>query len=328
MTTKQTAAAQRYAMDAEGNPPAAALEFQANTLPELRTLTLFSWNLWHGGREIDDAVEKQAAVLEAEDADIVFLQECFGNAAVRIGRNAGMTVAQQDYDCAVLSPSPVRVLPTDTASYATAALVQTRMGEVLCWSVHLTPWDYGPYRAEDFPENASEVFAQSGERARTAEAEKILEETRRLRAEHGEVPVIVAGDFNVPSSLDWTGGHRPEAAWPATQKLMDAGYTDAFRTAYPDPAAAPGLTWSQIEPLEKEPRDRIDFIFTKGLDVVLSDHLGGAADDADTAQDAGFTEYGGPRQHIPDQRSNAFPSDHLAVRATLRRPTDHPPETP
>lgn len=290
----------------------------AETLHKLRTLKLFSWNIWLGGREIDDSAAKQAAVLDAEGADIVFLQECFGDAGVQLGRRTGMTVAQQDYDCAVLSASPIRRLATDTASYATAAVVQTRGGDVLAWSVHLAPWDYGPYRSEELPGNAAEVFDQPGERKRTAEAQQILSETQRLKAELGDIPVIVAGDFNVPTGLDWTGAHRPQLQWPATQAFLDAGFTDAFRASHPDPATAPGLSWSQIETLETEPRDRIDFIYVLGMEVVTADHLGGAADDSDAPADLGFTEYGGTARHIPDHRGNAFPSDHLAVRATLR----------
>ena len=289
-------------------------------LHQLRTLRLFCWNLWYGGAEIDDGRKKQAEVLRGQPADIVFVQECFGDAAVELGRASGMTVAQQDFDTAVLSAAPTRLLPTSTAPYATAALVQTRIGEVIAWSVHLGPWDYGPYRADELPEQAEAVFGQYGERERDRQAAAILTETQRLRAELGELPVIVAGDFNVPSPADWDGDHRPQAAWPATQRFIDAGYTDAFRAVHPDPDAAPGRTWSQIEPLEKEPRDRIDFVYLLGLDVDAADHFGDAADDDDVAQDAGFTPYGGLCRHIPDQRANAFPSDHLAVRATVRLP--------
>lgn len=308
-------------VDASKNLPSSVETTFADEVRKRRVLRLFNWNIWFGGREIDDGPAKQAAVLEAEEADIVFLQECVGHAAQRLGRTIGMTVAQQDFDCAVLSPSPIRLLKTDTASYATAAVVQTRLGEVLTWSVHLAPWDYGVYRTDELADNSADVFAQEGERRRTAEAEKILSETHRLLEEVGQMPVVVAGDFNVPIGTDWDGGNRPDVTWPATQRFLDAGYTDAFRSAHPDPAAAPGLTWSQIEPLEKEPRDRIDFIFVKGLEVDVADHLGGAADDSDTPNDSGFTEYGGTAEHTPGQRANAFPSDHLAVRAAVRMPS-------
>jgi hypothetical protein len=318
-TTVPSTTDPKYAVDASKNLSSADKRAFDPIIRELRTINLFSWNLWFGGREIDDAVARQKNVLQAEDIDILFLQECFGTAALRIGRATGMSVAQQDYDCAVLSPSPLRLVATDTTSYATAAIVQTRQGDVLAWSVHLVPWDYGPYRADELPGSSAEVFAQPGERSRTAEAQKILAETQRILAESGDMPVIIAGDFNVPSPQDWNGTQRPDVTWPATQQLLEAGYTDAFRAVHPDAAKAPGLTWSQIEPLEKEPRDRIDFVFLKGFTAESADHLGGAADDADTAADAGFVEYGGRCEHIPDQRGNAFPSDHLAVRATARR---------
>lgn len=308
----------KYAVDASKNLSSEDKKAFDPIIHQMRTINLFSWNLWFGGREIDDALTRQKDVLNAADIDILFLQECFGTAALRIGRATGMSVAQQDYDCAILSPSPLRLVATDTASYATAAIVQTRHGDVLAWSVHLAPWDYGPYRADELPGSSAEVFAQPGERSRTAEAQKILAETQRILAESGDMPVIIAGDFNVPSPEDWNGRLRPEVTWPATQQLLEAGYTDAFRTVHPDVATAPGLTWSQIEPLEKEPRDRIDFVFLKGFTAEAADHLGGAADDADTAADAGFVEYGGRCAHIPGQRGNAFPSDHLAVRATVR----------
>lgn len=312
--------AQHPAMDTAPRPEDTRL---SDRIRELRTLRLFCWNLWYGGAEVDAGRAKQAEVLRDQPADIVFLQECLGDAAVELGRSAGMTVAQQDFDTAVMTAAPVRLLPTGTAPYATAALVQTRIGEVLAWSVHLGPWDYGPYRGAELPEKAEEVFGQHGERQRDEQAAKVLEETARLQAELGgsgpQLPVIVAGDFNVPSSLDWNGSHRPAARWPATQRFMDAGYTDAFRAVHPDPDAAPGRSWSQIEPLGKEPRDRIDFIYLLGLDVDSADHLGDAADSDDAPQDAGFTSYGGRCRHIPEQRGNAFPSDHLAVRATVRR---------
>ena len=62
-------------------------------------------------------------------------------------------------------------------------------------------------------------------------------------------PVIVTGDFNSPSHLDYTKaaiGLRPalidEVPWPVSQRMLAAGFTDSFRAAHPDPVARPGLT--------------------------------------------------------------------------------------
>lgn len=304
---------------AEKSPEVAA-EIEEG-IHQLRTLRLFTWNLWFGGREINQGREKQAAVLNEQNPDIALLQETYGDGGIQVGRGAGMTVAQQDFDTAVATPNPVQVYSTDTAPFATAALVSTRVGDVLAWSVHLDPFDYGPYRRDELPDACDEVFAQIGERTRDEQIRQVLAETDRLQAllhqQRGrQVPVIIAGDFNVPIGTDWLGAGQ--VLWPATQRLLDSGYVDAFREVYPDPAQAPGLTWSQIEPEGKEPRDRIDFIFLDGFEVVSCDHLGGAADDLDAPADAGFRNFGGRTQHIPNQFDNAFPSDHLAVRAVVR----------
>lgn len=289
-------------------------------LSRLSTIRLFTWNLWHGGSQVHDGRAKQVDVVGPENADIVFLQECFGDASAQLGRSLGMTTAQQGFDNAVLSGAPIRRVATDTDRYATAAIVQTAIGDVLAWSVHLEYQEYGPYRQSELPDAAEDIFAQESERERTRQAEKVLAETDRILGAEGPMPVIVAGDFNVPSPTDWDGEIRPVAAWPATSRFLDAGYTDAFRHAHPDVSAAPGLSWSQIETLETEPRDRIDFIFVKGLEVIDADQLGQAADDNDAPADEGLTVYPGPCAHIPNQRGNSFPSDHLAVRAIVQKP--------
>lgn len=283
-------------------------------------MRLLSWNLWFGGQKMRHGVERQTELLAAERPDIVCLQECWGDAAAKIGRRLGLTVAQQDFDNAILSRWPVQLLVTDTAPYATAAVVWAPCGPMLVWSVHLEHTDYGPYRAADLETDPESVFSQAGERLRDEQAVKILAVTAERLAELPEgTPVIIAGDFNVPSPQDWDGTLRPAAQWPATGRLLEAGFVDAFRRVHPDPVRAPGLTWSQIHTLDDEPRDRIDFVFVDGLDVHAADHLGGAADDHDAASDPGFCEYGGTVRHIPDHAENTFASDHLAVRVTLNR---------
>ncbi|WP_083277667.1 endonuclease/exonuclease/phosphatase family protein [Nesterenkonia sp. PF2B19] len=281
------------------------------------TLRLISWNLWFGGEKVHDGRHKQVDVLRSQEVDLLFLQECWGDAGGRLGRTLGMTVAQQSWDNAVLTTGAAQLVATDTAPYATAAIVRTRLGEVLAWSVHLAPRDYGPYRSAELPEGQDAVFAQDGEVARDQQAQRILAETDRLLAEHGEMPVIIAGDFNVPSPVDWDGDERPDVDWPATRRLIESGYTDAFRAVHPDPRLAPGRSWAQIHTLADEPRDRIDFIYVRGLSVLAADHLGGAADGEDAPDDQGFVEYGGVCRHIPGHEDNEFPSDHLAVRAVV-----------
>lgn len=98
-------------------------------------------------------------------------------------------------------------------------------------------------------------------------------------------PVILIGDFNEPSYLDWTIGtknmydhHNTVINWPITKDLLDNGFIDAFRAYYPDEVTHPGMTWPSFvdglgstswTPLADE-RDRIDYIMYKGAGINTS----------------------------------------------------------
>ena len=109
-----------------------------------------------------------------------------------------------------------------------------------------------------------------------------------------------------------------------TDAPLKAGFTDAFRAIYPDAAAVWGDTWSPIEPLDKEPRDRIDFVFIKNLDVYTAltrgahvvGEKGYAAPELGGTSPA-FTPIGSSASLIPDQAGNEYPSDHNIVEVQL-----------
>lgn len=61
--------------------------------------------------------------------------------------------------------------------------------------------------------------------------------------------IIITGDFNEPSFLDWTenkvdNGMVPFAVeWPTSKLLYEVGFKDSFRVKYPDEVENPGMTW-------------------------------------------------------------------------------------
>uniref|UniRef100_A0A915I9P6 Endonuclease/exonuclease/phosphatase domain-containing protein n=1 Tax=Romanomermis culicivorax TaxID=13658 RepID=A0A915I9P6_ROMCU len=87
-------------------------------------------------------------------------------------------------------------------------------------------------------------------------------------------PLLVLGDMNTPSHLDYTDAARNlhcgwAYQWPVTLALLGAGanLTDAYRYLYPDPVAQPGNTWSTAQKFQDgwggtipEPQDRIDMV--------------------------------------------------------------------
>ena len=123
-----------------------------------------------------------------------------------------------------------------------------------------------------------------------------------------EDPIFVVGDFNEPSHLDWTeaaakAGHHPmKVAFPTSQRMVEAGFTDSYRTIHPDEVAKPGLTWSPVyEP--KHPDHhlmRIDYVYFKGKSAEVTD----------------IKIVGEDKEHA-DIVVSPYPSDHRAVVATF-----------
>jgi exodeoxyribonuclease-3 len=121
-------------------------------------------------------------------------------------------------------------------------------------------------------------------------------------------PIFVVGDFNEPSHLDWTeaaakAGHHPmKVAFPTSQRMVEAGFTDSYRTIHPDEVAKPGLTWSPVyEP--KHPDHhlmRIDYVYFKGKGLTVTE----------------AKIVGEDKEHA-DIVVSPYPSDHRAVVATF-----------
>ena len=101
-----------------------------------------------------------------------------------------------------------------------------------------------------------------------------LEEVSRERADL----ILLAGDFNEPSHLDWTDAtcgmwdhNGCVVPWDCSVRLYDAGFRDVYRLLHPDPATHPGFTYPADNPAtavenltwapDADERDRIDFIY-------------------------------------------------------------------
>ena len=90
--------------------------------------------------------------------------------------------------------------------------------------------------------------------------------------------VILGGDFNEPSHLDWIretkdlyDHHGLIVPWTVPLMLDNAGFADAYRVRYPDVLNYPGFTFPADNPLiavekltwapKAAERDRIDYVF-------------------------------------------------------------------
>jgi len=124
--------------------------------------------------------------------------------------------------------------------------------------------------------------------------------------------VILVGDFNSPSHLDWTPATKFShcgwsCEWPISKKLAEYGFMDSFRMLKPDANADRGITWTPIYRFNsdfpgvdiEEPQDRIDRIYYRGPHLIPFDSK----------------VYNGkePIELYPNHLYNDWPSDHSAV---------------
>jgi len=145
-------------------------------------------------------------------------------------------------------------------------------------------------------------------------------------------PLILMGDFNEPSCLDWTSktsamfDHNGVILpWQSTAALKSAGFTDSYREFFPDEAANPGISWPSYAndvgttswTPKSDERDRIDFIFHKG-NQIKTKYVALVGPKSSYAKNALTTTFTNKENFIAD--ALPWPSDHKAVFATITFP--------
>lgn len=291
----------------------------AATSPALAPTVIraMSFNILYGGDEVDPVgpgdhwcqrpagcqanVERVVTAIRAANADIVGLQEGTGNGC-RIADALGWHCAPR---LQVISRYPLIDPPGANGLYVFAEVAPG--GLVAVANVHLTSDPYGPY----FPREGwtlQQVLDQEAE-LRLPEVQQHISILPGLAADG--IPVILTGDFNSPSHLDWTAGVstvRPIEVpypidWPVGRALANAGFHDSYRAAHPDPVAHPGFTWTAGYPRERkgvEVHDRIDWVLTAGPITTL---------DSDVVGESAYGDTG--------IAVDPWPSDHRAVVSEL-----------
>ncbi|MCU7822360.1 endonuclease/exonuclease/phosphatase family protein [Kitasatospora sp. DSM 101779] len=268
------------------------------------TLKAATWNLANAGAAFTDAVEKQLAAVLTQGLDVVALQETAGTAARTLATALGWYAYQSSGSVGILSRWPLAAVTAPTASLpAAGATVQLPGGRtVRFWAAHLDEANYGPYAIQD-GQTAAQVQAAEAASTRGRQAAALAAAVQADIAA-GQRVVLAAG-LASPSHLDWTGqGGRPALAWPVTTALRDAGLTDAYRSAHPDPVASPGNTWSPTRTVRgsrPEPQDRIDQVQFAGALTLVEAH----------------TLATGWPQAEPNAAANGWPSDTAAAVATF-----------
>lgn len=292
------------------------------------TLRVMSYNIWGAGGNEGKGIEETIAVIKAAGADIVGLQEtklegddCTADNCPALGDCIAPALAaalgwhvydQTQTNGALWANAVISRFPIGPASANDLGVsIDVEGRQVWLFNIHHDDEPYQPYQLLGIEYGPAPFIKTEAEaidfatQTRGAAMDLLAED---MKAADTAAAVFVTGDFNEPSHLDWTdaavaaGNHPVKVEWPTTKRLTDAGFTDAYRAANPDPVAKPAYTWTPTydEAATDDHPDRIDFVFAKGAGLAVNGALIVGED--------------GPRSDI---KVMPWPSDHRAVVAEV-----------
>lgn len=254
-------------------------------------------NVWQEGTCVPGGFDALVDNIIESGADVVFMQEIrnyggrrFIPRLIEALAMRGVTFYGEDTTCdsGVISRFPLAQDGRKWEGCGSVQRVRINAGghPVALYAAHLDYTNYACYYPRGYDGNTWKKIP-----APETSVEKILEMNRasgrddtirdfiRLsRADIDEgIDVILAGDFNEPSHLDWTAqtaslwDHNGAVIpWDCSTMLYEGGFEDSFRVVHPDPVSSPGFTFpsdnSDCNPMkltwasESDERDRIDFI--------------------------------------------------------------------
>jgi endonuclease/exonuclease/phosphatase family metal-dependent hydrolase len=263
-------------------------------------LEVLSWNIWHGGHRYGKNVGLQRVIdiIKTADADIVNLVETYGSGE-EIADSLGYYFYLISSNLSIMSKYPIKETIKKYKPFNHGGvLLDLGNGREL---VYFDTWlDYLPDYAGNVIKGkmTGEQIAKDEAKTREKEIRFILKNIKPYLDNADQVPVIMAGDFNSGSHLDWTKAAKNQhfgyvIPWPVSMEMQKAGFIDSFRETNYDPVKFPGFTWSPQAFRGSDKYgvlDRIDFIYYKGKGLQAVD------------------------SQVIDHYGAAFPSDHAAVK--------------
>lgn len=244
------------------------------------TLRVLVWNVQRGANEFDEGPEKALAVIRAAAPDLCLLQESYDVDGERptlgrwlageLGWNAWQ--GESPHLC-VLTRLEIEEQYFHHPWHGVGArIVDDADRAFVAWSIWIDWKAYLPYLLRDRPDatDAELLACESEGSTRLAEARALLAHLAEARHLAGDLPLLVGGDWNCPSHLDWTADaarlfrFRRPLDLPVSRAVAAAGLVDTFRAVHPDPTRIPGITWTPLDRgsvAAPTPADRIDRLY-------------------------------------------------------------------
>ena len=308
-------------------------------------------NIWQEGTMVKGGFVAIIDEIVRADADIIFFSEVRnynGRQFVPRVLDALEKRGKHYYgnrktalDVAILSKyklsDQVEVYPDGEGS-GSILRVTIQMGKqtIAAYSAHLNYTNYACYLPRGYdgftwkkleaPVNCVDSVLVANRKSWRDQSIRVFLQKVRKDIEKGYL-VILGGDFNEPSHLDWQDDTKDKwdhnglvIDWDCSILLYDGGFKDAYRVLYPNVETHPGFTFpsdNKDVPISKlawapeaDERDRIDFIYyyyLPGFTPVKASILG---PDSSIVRGRRMKENSQDSFIIP---RSVWPSDHKAL---------------
>lgn len=273
------------------------------------SFTILQWNVWQEGTSVKGGYDAIVNEIVRLKPDFVTLSEVRNYHNTNFMQRLTESLRQRGesyysfytYDTGLLSRYPITdsltVFPCrDDHGSIYRLLCQARGRKFAVYTAHLDYLNDTYYEVRGYDGNSwheMKPLTDVGEILRRNALSKREEAIRLFLAQAAKdeadgYNIILGGDFNEPSYLDWSprtrylyDHHGAVVTWPVSRLLAEADFTDAYRAVYPNELTHPGFTFpadnkdvkpSRLSwtPLADE-RDRIDFVHVKGRGVCVID---------------------------------------------------------
>ena len=276
---------------------------------------VMAWNILRSGNQIENGVDNVADMIKEINPDIVLMVETYGSGPYIAKKNGynfhlvakeGTALDDKSVNLSIYSKFPFgERIDTDYPFFLGGIEIFINNKKVRFFSnwFHYQPWNNKP---EDMGKTVQELLEWERTEHRYNMIQKVLPYFEKYAKESDSIPIIVGGDMNSPSHLDWSEKTKKihnglVVPWYSTKVFEDLGFTDSFREKNPNPIKHPGVTWDHKE---RDDSHRIDYIFYKGKKLK-------------STQSKTYMQFFNEQIEINNKRF-AYPSDHGIVVTTFK----------
>lgn len=281
-------------------------EAQTDTQKQPHKLKVMTWNIW--GRLNQEPVytingktarQRMIEIIQESGADIITMTETYGSAAdIAKALNYYHYTPSAEANLAIFSRYPLQdfgvIKGLSPFSFIVATAQLDNGNKIRVYNIWLTSG--GRHIVEIKNKDLSDEDFTSGDQNRSDHIQQLLQHTdfQKDIANRHNIPVIVAGDFNCVSHLDFTTetqakGLNYSRILPIQTSLAmeNAGFVDSYRFVNPVITQETlGYTWTTVGqgfiyesdkgfvPIEKntspeyrDPYARIDYIYSTGKTI-------------------------------------------------------------